>query len=59
MAAYTLALSAGASYGMAAEIANHAGGIAVMKKGTGTVSRGELLQSIGSAEAASSSSHMS
>ena len=59
VAAYTLALSAGASYGVAAEIANHAGGIAVMKKGTGTVSRGELLQSIGSAEAASSSSHMS
>lgn len=43
IAAYTLSLAAGASYADAARIANVAGGLAVMKPGTATVSREELL----------------
>lgn len=46
LAAYTLALAAGASPLEAAHIANIAGGLVVMKRGTATVSREELLYAI-------------
>ncbi len=46
IAAFTLALASGASALEAAHIANFAGGIVVMKRGTATVSAGELLQAI-------------
>jgi D-glycero-beta-D-manno-heptose-7-phosphate kinase len=46
LAAYTLGLASGASPLEAAHIANIAGGIVVMKRGTATVSREELLQAI-------------
>ena len=46
LASYTLALSCGASPFEAAHIANIAGGLVVMKRGTATVSRAELLQAI-------------
>jgi rfaE bifunctional protein kinase chain/domain len=47
LAAYTLALACGASPLEAAHIANIAGGLVVMKRGTATVSREELLEAIG------------
>ncbi len=46
LAAYTLALACGASPLGAAHIANIAGGLVVMKRGTATVSRQELLDAI-------------
>ena len=46
LAAYTLALASGASALEAAHIANIAGGLVVMKRGTATVSREELLAAI-------------
>jgi rfaE bifunctional protein kinase chain/domain len=46
LAAYTLALACGASALEAAHIANIAGGLVVMKRGTATVSREELLVAI-------------
>ena len=46
LAAYTLALACGASPFEAAHIANIAGGMIVMKRGTATVTRGELLAAI-------------
>jgi D-glycero-beta-D-manno-heptose-7-phosphate kinase len=46
LAVYTLGLAAGASAIEAAHIANIAGGLVVMKRGTATVSRGELLDAI-------------
>ena len=46
LAAYTLALASGASAIEAAHIANIAGGLVVMKRGTATVTRGELLGAI-------------
>jgi len=46
LAAYTLALASGGSALEAAHIANIAGGLVVMKRGTATVSRGELLEAI-------------
>jgi rfaE bifunctional protein kinase chain/domain len=46
LAAYTLALACGASPLEAAHIANIAGGLVVMKRGTATVSRAELLEAI-------------
>ena len=46
LAAYTLALACGASPFEAAHIANIAGGLVVMKRGTSTVSREELLEAI-------------
>jgi rfaE bifunctional protein kinase chain/domain len=46
IATYTLALAAGASFLEAAHLANHAGGIVVMKRGTATVSDAELRASI-------------
>jgi len=46
LAVYTLGLAAGAAPIEAAHIANIAGGLVVMKRGTATVSRGELLDAI-------------
>jgi len=46
LAAYTLGLACGASALEAAHIANIAGGLVVMKRGTATVSRDELLEAI-------------
>jgi D-glycero-beta-D-manno-heptose-7-phosphate kinase len=46
LAAYTLGLASGASPVEAAHIANIAGGVVVMKRGTATVSRNELLEAI-------------
>jgi len=46
LAAYTLALTCGAAPFEAAHIANIAGGIVVMKRGTATVTRAELLSAI-------------
>jgi rfaE bifunctional protein kinase chain/domain len=46
IAAFTAALAAGASTEEAAQIANYAGGIVVMKRGTATVLRTELLHAI-------------
>ena len=42
----TLALSAGATFEDAARLANHAGGLVVMKRGTATVTAGELRYAI-------------
>ena len=47
---FTAALAAGASFPQAARLANFAGGIVVMKKGTATVSPLELKQAIASSE---------
>lgn len=46
IATYALALASGASFTDAARLANFAGGIVVMKRGTATVSKDELLASI-------------
>lgn len=46
IAAFTAALAAGASTEEAAQLANYAGGLVVMKRGTATVSREELLHAI-------------
>ncbi len=46
IAAFTAAFAAGATTEEAAQLANYAGGIVVMKRGTATVSREELLQAI-------------
>ncbi|MGB2679210.1 MAG: PfkB family carbohydrate kinase [Candidatus Acidiferrum sp.] len=46
LAAYTLGLASGASALEAAHIANIAGSLVVMKRGTATVSREELLEAI-------------
>jgi bifunctional ADP-heptose synthase (sugar kinase/adenylyltransferase) len=43
IATFTAALAAGAPPDDAAHLANYAGGIVVMKRGTATVSRDELL----------------
>ncbi len=47
IAAFTLALAAGATYLEAAHLANYAGGIVVMKKRTATVTREELESAFG------------
>lgn len=47
IAAYTLALASGATFADAAHLANHAGGIVVMKRGTASVNAQELLASLG------------
>jgi rfaE bifunctional protein kinase chain/domain len=49
ISAFTLALASGASPLDAAALANVAGGVVVMKRGTATVSRAELLQALGDA----------
>jgi rfaE bifunctional protein kinase chain/domain len=46
IATMTLALSAGATFEEAAHLANHAGGLVVMKRGTATVSASELRYAI-------------
>jgi rfaE bifunctional protein kinase chain/domain len=46
IATLTLAVSAGASFEEAAHLANHAGGLAVMKRGTATVGASELRYAI-------------
>jgi rfaE bifunctional protein kinase chain/domain len=46
LAAYTLGLASGASPLEAAHLANIAGGLVVMKRGTSTISRSELLEAI-------------
>ena len=46
MATVTLALAAGASFEQAARLANFAGGIVVMKRGTATVSPTELREAV-------------
>ncbi len=54
IAAYTLAVASGASFADAAHLANYAGGLVVMKRGTASIDRQELLTSV--MQAASSSS---
>jgi len=46
IATYTAALAAGADAESAARLANYAGGIVVMKRGTATVTQAELLQAV-------------
>ncbi|HXG83815.1 MAG TPA: PfkB family carbohydrate kinase, partial [Pyrinomonadaceae bacterium] len=46
IAAYALGLASGLSFTDAANLANHAGGIVVMKKGTASVKSEELLASL-------------
>ena len=46
IATFTAAIGAGASAEEAAKLANYAGGIVVMKRGTATVSRVELLNAL-------------
>jgi D-glycero-beta-D-manno-heptose-7-phosphate kinase len=46
IATFTAALAAGADTESAARLANYAGGIVVMKRGTATVSQAELLEAI-------------
>ncbi len=46
IAAFTLALAAGGSVLQAARIANYAGGLVVMKPGTATVTRNEVIAAI-------------
>lgn len=57
IAAYTLGLASGLSFADAANIANHAGGIVVMKKGTASVNAGELIQSLTGDKASLVSTH--
>jgi rfaE bifunctional protein kinase chain/domain len=47
ISAFTLALAAGAAPVEAATLANMAGGLVVMKRGTATVARAELVQALG------------
>jgi rfaE bifunctional protein kinase chain/domain len=47
MATMTLALAAGATFEEAARLANFAGGLVVMKRGTATVSAAELRRAVG------------
>ena len=49
IATFTAALAAGASTEEAAHLANYAGGIVVMKRGTATVSQQELLEAVAKA----------
>jgi D-glycero-beta-D-manno-heptose-7-phosphate kinase len=46
IAAYTLSLACEASFADAARLANHAGGLVVMKRGTASINRQELLSSV-------------
>jgi bifunctional ADP-heptose synthase (sugar kinase/adenylyltransferase) len=43
---FTLALAAGASMPEAARLSNYAGGLVVMKRGTATISLGELMEAL-------------
>ncbi len=51
IAVFTLALAAGGSFEQAARLANYAGGIVVMKRGTATVTLDELRRAVTSASA--------
>jgi D-beta-D-heptose 7-phosphate kinase/D-beta-D-heptose 1-phosphate adenosyltransferase len=46
IATFALALASGASFADAARLANYAGGLVVMKRGTATVSAAELEHSV-------------
>ena len=46
IATMTLAIAAGASFYEAARLANYAGGLVVMKRGTATVSPDELREAV-------------
>lgn len=46
IATYTLALASRATFADAAHLANHAGGLVVMKRGTASINREELLESV-------------
>jgi D-glycero-beta-D-manno-heptose-7-phosphate kinase len=46
IASFTAALAAGATTEEAAQLANYAGGLVVMKRGTATITRAELLSAI-------------
>jgi rfaE bifunctional protein kinase chain/domain len=46
MATMALALAAGATFELAARLANYAGGLVVMKRGTATVSAAELIAAV-------------
>ena len=46
IATYALSLASGATFADAANLANHAGGLVVMKRGTATINRQELLSSV-------------
>jgi bifunctional ADP-heptose synthase (sugar kinase/adenylyltransferase) len=46
IATYALALASGATFNEAAHLANHAGGIVVMKRGTACVTADELIASL-------------
>jgi rfaE bifunctional protein kinase chain/domain len=46
IATYALSLASGATFSDAANLANHAGGLVVMKRGTATINRQELLSSV-------------
>jgi rfaE bifunctional protein kinase chain/domain len=46
IATMTLAVAAGATFGEAARLANYAGGIVVMKRGTATVTANELREAV-------------
>jgi rfaE bifunctional protein kinase chain/domain len=46
IATFSLALACGATFGEAARLANHAGGLVVMKRGTATVTAAELLAAV-------------
>lgn len=46
IAAFALGLASGLSFADAARVANHAGGLVVMKKGTATVTAAELIGSL-------------
>ena len=46
MATMTLSLAAGGSFEEAARLANYAGGLVVMKRGTATVSADELRRAV-------------
>ena len=56
IAAYALGLASGLGFADAARIANHAGGIVVMKKGTASATANEVLESIAE-ESSLASSH--
>ncbi len=50
IATFSLALACGATFGEAARLANHAGGLVVMKRGTAPVTAAELLAAVNNAD---------
>lgn len=57
IATYALGLASGVSFADAASIANHAGGIVVMKKGTASATVAEVLESISDDDVSLVSTH--